>query len=69
MCHHCPIPITLRLGLFMVSQISWMFYVRSFLDLTFSLIDVSTSSIGFFLGGVFVFLFFCFLFFQDRVSL
>ena len=29
------IPIILRFGLFMVSQIFWMFCVRSFVDLTF----------------------------------
>ena len=38
-------PIIVRLGLLMVSQISWMFCVRNFLDLTFSLTDVSISSI------------------------
>jgi hypothetical protein len=40
------IPVILRLGLFMVSQISWMFYdVRIALDLMFSFTDVSISSI------------------------
>ena len=38
------IPIILSLHLFMLSQISWMFCVRKFLDLTFSLIDISISS-------------------------
>lgn len=40
------IPIILRFGLFTISQISWMFCVRKFLDLTFSLTDVSISSIA-----------------------
>jgi hypothetical protein len=39
------IPIIHRLDLFMVSQIFWMFCVRNFLDLTFSLAGVSISSI------------------------
>jgi hypothetical protein len=39
------IPIILRLGLFIVSQISWMLYAMNFLDLAFSLIDVLISSI------------------------
>ncbi|KAL6042857.1 hypothetical protein STEG23_007542, partial [Scotinomys teguina] len=34
-----------RLGLFMVSQISWTFCVMTFLDLVFSLTDKSISSI------------------------
>ncbi|KAL6062600.1 hypothetical protein STEG23_004214 [Scotinomys teguina] len=34
-----------RLGLFMVSQISWTFCFMSFLDLVFSLTDKSISSI------------------------
>jgi hypothetical protein len=37
------IPIILRLGLLMVSQISWIFCVRNFLDITFSLTGVSIS--------------------------
>ena len=37
-------PIIVRLGLLTVSQISWMFCVRNFLDLTF-LTDVLISSI------------------------
>ncbi|KAL6060218.1 hypothetical protein STEG23_004107, partial [Scotinomys teguina] len=35
-----------RLGLFMVSQISWTFCFMTFLDLVFSLTDKSISSIG-----------------------
>ncbi|KAL6030952.1 hypothetical protein STEG23_017648 [Scotinomys teguina] len=38
-----------RLGLFMVSQISWTFCVMTFLDLVFSLTDESISSIHRFL--------------------
>ncbi|KAL6093669.1 hypothetical protein STEG23_009615 [Scotinomys teguina] len=34
-----------RLGLFMVSQISWTFCFMTFLDLVFSLTDKSISSI------------------------
>jgi hypothetical protein len=37
------IPIIFRFGLFMVSQIFWMFCVRNFLDLAFSLTGVSIS--------------------------
>jgi hypothetical protein len=41
-----PIPIIgLRFGLFIVFQISWMFHAWRFLDLTFSLTKVYTSSI------------------------
>jgi hypothetical protein len=32
------IPIVLRFGLFIAFKISWMFCIRNFLDLTFSLI-------------------------------
>jgi hypothetical protein len=39
-----PPSIPRRLGLFMISQISWLFCVRNFLTLTFSLTDVSVSS-------------------------
>lgn len=39
------IPIILRLGLFIVSQILWRFCVRNFLDLTFSLTDISILSV------------------------
>ncbi|KAL6048962.1 hypothetical protein STEG23_028086 [Scotinomys teguina] len=39
------IPIIHRLGLFMVSQISWTFCFMTFLDLVFSLTDESVSSI------------------------
>ncbi|KAL6054253.1 hypothetical protein STEG23_008469 [Scotinomys teguina] len=39
------IPIIRRLGLFMVSQISWTFCVMTFLDLVFSLTVESISSI------------------------
>lgn len=39
------IPIIFRLGLFMVSQISWKCCVRIFPDLTFSLTEVSIPSI------------------------
>lgn len=41
------IPITFRFVLFIVSQISWMFFflARYVLDLTFSLTKVSISSI------------------------
>ncbi|KAL6089665.1 hypothetical protein STEG23_012669 [Scotinomys teguina] len=35
-----------RLGLFMLSQISWTFSFMTFLDLVFSLTDESISSIG-----------------------
>ncbi|KAL6040442.1 hypothetical protein STEG23_021068 [Scotinomys teguina] len=35
-----------RLGLFMVSQISWTFCFMTFLDLVFSLTDESISSIN-----------------------
>lgn len=37
-------PTVLGFGLFMDSQIAWMFCVRKFLDLIFSLTDVSISS-------------------------
>ncbi|KAL6045008.1 hypothetical protein STEG23_012821 [Scotinomys teguina] len=43
------IPITQKLGLFMVSQISWTFCVMTFLDLLFTLTDESISSIVFFI--------------------
>jgi hypothetical protein len=38
-----PIPIILRFGLCILVQISWMFCVRKFLDLTFLWTDVSIS--------------------------
>jgi hypothetical protein len=50
------LPIILRFGLFMVSQGSRMFYVRNFLDLTFSLIDVLISSVTYLLHLRFSFL-------------
>ena len=39
------IPIFLRFGLFMVFQISWMFCVKTFLELKFSLTNVSVAYI------------------------
>jgi len=39
------IPIIFRFGLFILSQISWIFCVRKFLDLTFSWTAVSISFI------------------------
>ena len=38
------IPIILRFGFFIVSQISWMFHVTVFLDLAFSLTNVLIPS-------------------------
>ena len=40
------IPIILRFGLLIVSWISWMFWVRSFLHFAFSLTVVSMFSMG-----------------------
>ena len=42
---YSPILLILRFDLFIVSQTSWMFCVRKFLDLTFYLTDASVSSI------------------------
>ena len=38
------VPITHRFGLFIVSQLSWMFSVRNFVHFAFSLTDVSIFS-------------------------
>ena len=51
-------PIILRFGLFIVSQISWMFRVRNFLHLAFSLIYVSIPSMVSSIYGIFYFLFY-----------
>jgi hypothetical protein len=40
------IPIISRFGLFIVSQVPWMFWVRNFLHLTLPLPDVSISSMA-----------------------
>jgi hypothetical protein len=39
------IPVIFRFALFIMSQISWMFYIINFLDFVFSLPDILISSI------------------------
>jgi hypothetical protein len=61
------IPIILRFDLYMVSQISWMFCVRNFSDLAFSLTNLTISSVVFSVSEIlsstsFFFFFFLFLF-------
>jgi hypothetical protein len=48
------IPIILRFGLFIMSQISWMFCARNILDLAFSLIDMAFFSIISFIIEIFL---------------
>ena len=47
-----PTSIIFRLGLFIVSQTSWMFYVKNFSDLTFSLTHVFIYSIVMSMTGI-----------------
>jgi hypothetical protein len=45
-------PIILKIGLFMVSHISWLSCVRNILDLTFYFTDVSITSVPKILPGL-----------------
>jgi hypothetical protein len=46
-CSHSSTPIILRLCLFIVSKISWMFWFRNFFHFIFSSTDISISSVVF----------------------